>query len=293
MPFAAEVAISNAKPATDVDALALELTRLRDVEANMSTDAPEGDAYETAVNLLTWQLRKDRPAALTGRVEIYGDTYGGPVIEQWRRTLEPADEAVLSTRRVRRLLRTWDRENLLEVLCGPGDMHVAVLKNDHGDIYFHAEWPYDLSQAWNERTIIAADRDSAGTVFALTPTTAGHMKVDPLPLEPGTGPSFGYGYDGGSPYTLYQALIRCAFSTPEAPFTLNGVQAGTGPAEISSDLWQAIATTQGPFRLPWPTVLQWARADAVEAGLHGKRLTISPSRRSLGRLSTGQLDRGR
>ena len=55
----------------------------------------------------------------------------------------------------------WDRENLLEVLRGPGDMHVAVLKNEHGDIYFHAEWPYDLPQAWNERTIIAADHDSA------------------------------------------------------------------------------------------------------------------------------------
>ena len=269
MPFATEVAISNPEPASDVDALALELTRLREVEANMSTDAPEGDAYETAVNLLTWQLRKDRPSALTGWIEIYGDTYEGPVIDQWRQTLEPVDGAVLSTRRVRRLLRTWDRENLLEVLRGPGDMHVAVLKNEHGDIYFHTEWPYDLPQAWNKRTIIAADHDSAGAVFALTPTAAGQMRVDPLPLEPGTGPGFGYGYDGGSPYTLYQALIRCAFNTPEAPFTLNDVQASTGPAEISSDLWQAIATTQGPFRLPWPTVLQWARANAVKAGYTG------------------------
>src|SRR5579863_7597467 len=31
-------------------------------------------------------------------------------------------------------------------------------EGDGGDIYFHAEWPYDLPQAWNERTIIAADR---------------------------------------------------------------------------------------------------------------------------------------
>ena len=279
MPFAAEVAISGAEPASDVDALSLELTRLREVEANMSTDAPEGDAYETAVNLLTWQLRKDRPSALTGRIEIYGDTYSGPVIDQWRQTLQPADGSVLSTRRLRRLLATWDRENLLEVLRGPGDMHVAVLKNEHGDIYFHAEWPYDLPQAWNERTIIAADHDSAGAVFALTPTTAGQMRVDPLPLEPGTGPSFGYGYDGGSPYTLYQALIRCAFSAPEAPFTLNDVEAGTGPEEVRSDLWRAITTTQGPLRLPWPRVLHWARADAVKAGVHGKRLIISPSHR--------------
>ena len=95
------------------------------------------------------------------------------------------------------------------------------------------------------------------------------MKVDPLPLEPGTGPSFGYGYDGGSPYTLYQALIRAAFGTPEAPFTLNKVEAGAGPAEVKSVLWQAIATTKGPLRLPWPTVLQWARADAAKAGYTG------------------------
>lgn len=160
----------------------------------------------------------------------------------------------------------WDPENLQEVLHGPGDMHVAVLKNEHGDIYFQAEWPYDLPHGWNERTIIAADHDSSGAVFALTPTTAGQMKVDPLPLEPGTGPSFGYGYGGGSPYTLYQALIRCAFGTPEAPFTLHDVGTGTTPAESTSDLWRAIATTQGPLRLPWPTVQQWARADAIKAG---------------------------
>lgn len=266
LPFAAEVAISAAEPSSDVDALALELTQLRGVEASLSTSEPEGDAYETAVNLLTWQLRKDRPSALTGRIEIYGDTYGGPVADQWRQTLEPADGTVLSTRRVRRLLGTWDRENLLEVLRGPGDMHVAILKNEHGDLYFHAEWPYDLPRAWNERTIIAADRESAGAVFALTPTATGQMTADPVPLEPGTGPSFGYGYDGGSPYTLYQALIRCALGTPEAPFTLNDVEANAEPSKVKSDLWQALATAQGPLRLPWPTVLQWTRSDATKAG---------------------------
>jgi hypothetical protein len=269
MPFAAEVAISGAEPSSDVDAVALELTRLREAEANMSTDAPEGDAYETAVNLLTWQLRQDRPSALTGRIEIYGDTYGGPVIDQWRQILQPAEKTVLSTRRVRRLIEMSDRENLLEVLRGPGDIHVAVFKKEDGELHFYAEWPYDLPQGWNERTIIAADHDSSGAVFALTPTTAGQMKVDPLPLEPGTGPSFGYGYGGGSPYTLYQALIRCAFSTPQAPFTLRDVEADAGRAEIKSDLWRAIATTQGPLRLPWPTVLQCARTDAVKAGYTG------------------------
>lgn len=115
-----------------------------------------------------------------------------------------------------------------------------MLKNEHGDVYFHAEWPYDLPQGWNDRTIIAADRDSSGAVFALTPTSGGQMKADPLPLEPRTGPSFGYGYGGGSPYTLYQALIRCALGAPEAPFTLPDAD------EASSPLWQAITTTQDP-----------------------------------------------
>jgi hypothetical protein len=175
----------------------------------------------------------------------------------------------LKTRRVRRLMRGWDpedAESIVEVLRGHGDMHVVVLKNQHSDLYFHAEWPYDLPQGWNDRTIIAADHDSAGAVFALTPTTSGHMTVDPVPLETGTGPSLGYGYSGGSPYTLYQALIRSVFATPEAPFTLNDVEGATRPGQTASELWQAISTTEGPLRLPWPTIQQWARADAAKAG---------------------------
>ena len=168
---------------------------------------------------------------------------------------------------MQRLLNGWSADHITEILRGPGDMHVAVLKNDHGDVYFKAEWPYDLPQGWNERTIIAADRDSSGAVFALTPTSSGQMTVDPLPLEPRTGPSFGYGYGGGSPYTLYQALIRCVFATPQAPFTLNDVDADARNAgDTSSQLWHTIATTQGPLRLPWPTVVNWAKADAIRAG---------------------------
>lgn len=267
LPFSAEVAITTAQASTDLDTVALELTQLRDVEANLDTGAPEGDAYETTVGLLTWQLSGQRPAAATGRTEVYGDSYGGPVIDQWRQTLTEAPAAATATRRVQRLLNGWSAGHIVEILRGPRDMHVAVLKNDHGDVYFEAEWPYDLPQGWNERTIIAADRDSSGAVFALTPTTSGLMTVDPLPLEPRTGPSFGYGYGGGSPYTLYQALIRCVFATPEAPFTLNDVDADAHNAsDTSSQLWHAIATTQGPLRLPWPTVVNWAKADAVRAG---------------------------
>jgi hypothetical protein len=267
LPFSAEVAITTAQASTDLDAVALELTQLRDVEANLDAGAPEGDAYETTVGLLTWQLSGQRPAAATGRTEIYGDSYGGPVTDQWRQTLTEVPAAATSTRRVQRLLNGWSADHIVEILRGPRDMHVAVLKNDHGDVYFEAEWPYDLPQGWDERTIIAADRDSSGAVFALTPTSTGQMTVDPLPLEPGTGPSFGYGYGGGSPYTLYQALIRCVLATPEAPFTLNDVDpAARDASNTSSPLWHAIATTQGPLRLPWPTVVNWAKADADRAG---------------------------
>lgn len=73
------------------------LTRLREVEANLDTSAPEGDAYETAVGLLTWQLRNQRPSAATGRTEMYGDSYGGPVIDQWRQTLTEAPAAAKAT----------------------------------------------------------------------------------------------------------------------------------------------------------------------------------------------------
>jgi hypothetical protein len=266
LPFTAEVAITSAQPSDDLDAVSLELTRLRETEANLGADAPEGDAYETAIGLLTQQLRRQRPATATGRTEVYGDTYSGPVIEQWRQTLSEVPVAELENRRVQRLLGSWSPDNIVEVLRGAGDMYVVVLDNGHGERLFRAEWPYDPPQRWTERTIIAADRDSSGAVFALTPTASGRMTVDPLPLEPGTGPSFGYGYGGGSPYTLYQALIRSALGTPEAPFTLLDVDPEARDTDnTSSQLWRAIATTQGPLRLAWPTVVEWAKADCAKA----------------------------
>jgi hypothetical protein len=33
----------------------------------------------------------------------------------------------------------------------------------------------------------------------------------------------------------------------------------------TSALPQAIVTTQGPLRLPWPTMIGWAQADAAKA----------------------------
>ena len=43
----------------------------------------------------------------------------------------------------------------------------------------------------------------------------------------------------------------------------------TSPSPARTALWHAIATTEGPLRLPWPTVQQWARADAAKAGYTG------------------------
>jgi hypothetical protein len=74
-------------------------------------------------------------------------------------------------------------------------------------------------------------------------------------------------WGGGSPYTLYQALIRCALGTPEAPYSLTNVDPDAHHTEnTSSPLWHAIATTQGPLRLAWPDVVMWAKADAAKAG---------------------------
>jgi hypothetical protein len=212
---------------------------------------------------MAWQLHEQRPEIPLHPAEAYGDTFAGPVIDQWRQTLAPVPEAETArqTRRVRRLLQTWAPDDLTELLRDPCGRYVAVLRGDRGKLWFSAEWPYELPDGWNERTIIAADHDSSGAVFALTPTPSGHMDVSPVPLlEPGSGPSFAYGYGGGSPQTLYHALIRTALAVPKCPL---------GPrAEYDSALWDAISTTDGPLRIPWPTVQEWARADAARAEAH-------------------------
>ncbi len=263
LAVATELAITAAPagpdPAADTDAFAAELDALRTAEADLSVEAPDGDAYETAIRVMAWQLHEQRPEIPLHPAEAYGDTFAGPVIDQWRQTLAPVPdpETARQTRRVRRLLRTWAPDDLAELLRDPCGRFVAVLRGDRDELWFHAEWPYELPSGWNERTIIAADHDSSGAVFALTPTPSGHMDVSPVPLEPGSGPSFAYGYGGGSPHTLYHALIRTALAAPESP-----LRAGD---EDDSALWHAISTTDGPLRIPWPTVQEWARADAARA----------------------------
>jgi hypothetical protein len=278
-PITIEQIITSARPSEDLDAMTADLQKLRRIEPDLSVDADEGGAYKAAINLLTWQVRKHRPEVAIDYTEpYYCDEFVGPVIDQWRQTLTEVDREVgLRTRRVRRLLgQGWEEAEVEQVLHDPAGRYVAVIKSQSrsDQPVFSAEWPYRLPIGWNERTIIAAD-PGKNAVFALTPTDDGQMRVEPVPFERGTGPSFGYGYDGGSPFTLYQALIRCAFGEiEEAPFTLRDVLESRPDGvnrrdEDVSHLWHAIVTAQGPLRLPWPQVQRWAHADAERAGYRG------------------------
>lgn len=113
---------------------------------------------------------------------------------------------------------------------------------------FYAEWPTGLpAQPWTEHTLIATDHQA---VFALTPTVAGGMRVDPVPLLHDDQTRFAYRDAGGSPATLYAALVRCALGEPYG----QARYPDPDRAEADSLLWQALTTTQGPLRLAWPQV---------------------------------------
>jgi hypothetical protein len=62
------------------------------------------------VGLLAWQLSGQGPAAATGRTEVYGDSYGGPVIDQWLQLLTEVPAAATATHRVQRLLNGWSAD---------------------------------------------------------------------------------------------------------------------------------------------------------------------------------------
>ncbi len=80
------------------------------------------------------------------------------------------------------------------------------------------------------------------------------MRIDPVPF-PGKGhtEAFAHGYAGGSPATLYAALVRCALDEPAGAFY--------PLRNEDSQLWKAITTTTGPLRLSWPQAVLWARHD--------------------------------
>ncbi|MEU4575999.1 hypothetical protein [Nonomuraea sp. NPDC023979] len=250
-----------------------DFRRLRSIEPDLPASAAEGAIYERAMLLLRARLRVALPELAVDDVEYYAGEWDGPIVELWRQSMTSVDGAaavLTATRRGKRLADHGDLDHLVGLWRDTAGRYVAVFDTDlvGNPPSFIAEWPYAPPAGWTEQTVIAAD-ENTGAVLAITPQESGEQRIEPVPFDPGTGPSFRHGYGGGSPYTLYQALIRAVHGTITAPFNLNDIPF-TGheqhDAPQRSMLWHAIATTKGPLRLPWPQVQQWARQDAVKAG---------------------------
>lgn len=148
---------------------------------------------------------------------------------------------------------------------------------------FTAEWPASLAvaEAWTADTILAADPGhTPTTLMALTPTPNGDLRVDPVPMQDNnSGSGFGYGYTGGTPAMTCLAVMRCAvgaeafeqFTQSDGALNLWRRQDILGETGQPSLLWQAISTTQGPLRLAWSHVQQWAEDDLERALGHSTR----------------------
>lgn len=267
LPWSVEQSLLTAAAELEEDQAADDLARLRAIEPDLLATAVEGEAYEEAIFLLRNRLRSTRPDVAFDDVEAYAGAWEGPVVELWQQSMTPVDDpaaALRTTRRGQRLARHADAERLVGMWRDAAGRYVAAF---HPDIAgnppaFVAEWPYAPPAGWSEQTVIAAD-PGTGAVLAITPQPDGQSRVEPLPFEPDTGPAFRHGYSGGSPYSLYQALIRAAIGTVTAPFTLNDVphderaaqQRRTQPAVARHRLHQrrpaaalATGTAVGPRR---------------------------------------------
>ena len=268
-PIELEQRIIGAALVEDLDLVATELLELREVEADLDIDDPLGEPYAEAIRLLTWQLRKHKPAVATAGLVTYISLWQGPVIDAWRDTFTPVEDlaASLRLRRVHRLLGDYGPDIVRAAYQDTAGRYVLVVQYTSRETYFLAEWPRSLDGVahWTDKTVLAAD-DSGSTVtlLALTPTGDGRMRIDPVPLPPRSDrEAFAYGYSGGTPTTTYQALLRCALGE-DATVSLRGVlrsQHTVNDTEPVSQLWHAISTTTGPLRLSWPQVQLWARAD--------------------------------
>jgi len=278
-----QAARDAARMDVDLDAAAAELERLRLLEAQQPYPGVLGEALFEATSLLGWLLSSHRPELVfdaTVRVVII---CAGPVAEQWHQTLIPvaADEQakLVASRRIARLLspdispRTEEefgfvqksRQELIGLWRDHAGRLVAELTERawDGSPLLNVEWPTNLPHGWNDHTVIAADDQSDGAVFALTPLPDGQLRADPLP-NPAADPSYTWGYSGTGPSNLYDALVRCAlgmWASPSSDDWLNQL------APPNSELWEYITTAaqNGPIRLPWPQVQAWARADRNRA----------------------------
>jgi hypothetical protein len=83
------------------------------------------------------------------------------------------------------------------------------------------------------------------------------MRVDPL-LAPPNRTVFGgfsWGYGGGGPSALYDALLRVGCKDAL------GFDIDFRPLH-DSRLWEVITTAKGPLRIAWPDLRRWAAHDA-------------------------------
>lgn len=288
----------------ELDAAAAELVEVRKAEANLPWDDPAAVALWAAARSLEARLYRTHSDVVYGTVHqqvIEGD---GQVAQAYRATLtplEPAAERQLREAPTRRLLRLLSLETDVETVRKYDTLPRALdettrLYHDPAGrlvaertvgsrrrpdrVQLQIEWPAGHPpQDWTADTVIAGEDN----VFALTPTPAGELRVEPLPSSSGdTG--YTWGYSGAGPTDLYRALVRGALQTWEDPapwiwrFRHNGRR---------SPLWQAITTagqTQ-PLRLAWPQVQAWAAAD-LEANPPDLELRIT---RTDGEIDSAQL----
>jgi hypothetical protein len=269
MPLELELELAGLPPLPDLtpDQITTDLADLRRTEAALPAAAPEGDAYEHAVSLLTIATEQVDARLAVDRVLNEAGQMQGEVADQWRESLHrhPNSAEVWSSRRGRRLLDRHDPSEVHELLVDHAGRLVALLPSTSGQgLDFEAEWPVGLPSGWDETTIIAGDHEDGhgyGPVLALTRTSDG-LRADLVPAPPDWAVfgGFTWGYGGGGPSMLYDALLRVALDDPL------GYGKGFQPPP-DSELWEVITTTKGPLRIRWPDLLRWARYDA-EAGRH-------------------------
>ena len=265
LPPVLESRLAEQPPLPDVrpDQVAADLTALRHREGDLPADAHNGDLLEHAVHLLTAAAEKTAPRLAADMVcVVRGTMLTGPITQQWRAALQrhPEPDRALRSRRGQRLLGAETPEQVDELLIDHAGRLVALLPSSTGGQDFHAEWPTGLpSQAWTDQTVIVGDHsegNACGPLLALTPTRSGEQRIDPVPgLYPAgrTFDGFVWGYEGGGPGVLYDALLRVVL---EEPLGLGDID-----VPVDSRLWEAITASSEPLEMRWPDVWRWARQD--------------------------------
>ncbi|MFW5421023.1 hypothetical protein J0910_30870 [Nocardiopsis sp. CNT-189] len=244
IPLGVEAHLPAETPATDPEKARAELAELAERESGMKPGDPLGDACEHAIVLLAGALAES-PA----RPEPVEDLHvPGEAADMWLDSLERLDtDRVLATRRGRRLVEglttrpSW--------VGSDGDGLLTAFFHTAGSGFYRTEWPrsLDAARSWGPGTVIVSDDRDSGLVFAFT-----EGRLVRVPKATGEA-VFRYGRRSGSSEELYTALVRAA--TGKQP---------PGPLE-ESRLWQAIISTDGPFRSPWTDVREWAAEDLQQA----------------------------